>query len=209
MTALVFSILLFLAAHILPALPRPRGWLIARLGERTYLSAYGIATLLLLGWVGLAYAQADRSLLWETEYWMRALTLAAMLPVCLLLVITFTAPNPYSIGIGSKGFDPSNPGPLRLTRHPLLHALAIWSAAHFLVNGDGASVLMFGFFFLLALAGFPMLKAKRKHVPAMQPARLGFSDIGLWRIVLAILLYALLIWAHPYVIGVNPLYQFV
>lgn len=202
---LVVSIAVFLAAHMLPALPGPRAKLVGWLGERAYLSAYGILSILLLALVALAYADADRPLLWETQSWMRHLALLLMLPVCFLLVATFTTPNPYSIGIGSKGFDPLYPGPLLLTRHPLLHALAWWAGLHLLVNGDGASVLMFGFFLILAMAGFPMMKAKRKDAPPFPPRNLRLSDIGLWRILLAVLLYALLLWAHPYAIGVNPL----
>lgn len=204
MLALILAILLFLAAHILPALPGPRARLVRLLGERAYLLAYGGLSLLLLTFIALAYAQAPRPPLWETPLWLRHATLLTMLPCCYLLVVTFTVPNPYSIGIGGKGFDPENPGPLRLTKHPLLWALCLWSGTHLAVNGDGASALLFGWFLLLSLAGFPMLAAKRR-VPSFPGKRLSFSDIGLGRIMLALLLYAALLWAHPYVIGVDPL----
>ncbi|MBF0166776.1 MAG: NnrU family protein [Alphaproteobacteria bacterium] len=204
MTLLLLSILLFLVAHILPALPKARARLVACLGEKTYLLAYGALSLLLLALVAHAYVQAERSPLWPVETWMRHTTLLVMLPVCLLLVIAFTTPNPYSIGIGARGFDPANPGPLRMTRHPLLLALALWAAIHLLPNGDGESLVMFGFFLLLALAGFPMMKAKRK-APPFPSRRPVLSDIGWWRLILAVLLYAALLWAHPVVIGVDPL----
>ncbi|MBF0356544.1 MAG: NnrU family protein [Alphaproteobacteria bacterium] len=204
MTLLLLSILLFLVAHILPALPMARARLVARLGEKVYLLAYGALSLLLLALVAHAYVLAERSPLWPVETWMRHTTLLVMLPVCLLLVIAFTTPNPYSIGIGARGFDPANPGPLRLTRHPLLLALALWAAIHLLPNGDGESLVLFGFFLLLALAGFPMMKAKRK-VPPFPSRRLVLSEIGWWRLVLAALLYAALLLAHPVVIGVDPL----
>jgi len=198
------AIALFLAAHILPALPVPRTFLIGRLGETGYLLAYGFLSLLLLGLVAYAYAQAPRHLLWETAIWMRHATLGLMLPCVLLLVIALTTPNPYSIGIGARGFDPLHPGPLRLTRHPLLHALTLWTGAHLIPNGDAESLVLFGFFLVLALAGFPMMTAKRQHPPF--PKRpLCLADIGLWRIALALVLYAGLLWAHPYVIGVDPL----
>ncbi|CAA6604148.1 conserved membrane hypothetical protein [Rhodospirillaceae bacterium LM-1] len=204
MTLLILFIALFLALHILPSLPGPRARLVGWLGERRYLAAYGLLSLALLALVGLAYAQAERMPLWDMRLWMRHLTLALMLPACYLLTAAFTTPNPYSIGIGGKGFDPENPGPLRLTRHPLLAALALWAGAHLLSNGDLPSLVMFGFFLLLALAGFPMLAAKRKIAPfPRKPLR--FSDIGLMRMMLALALYALLLWAHPYAIGVDPL----
>lgn len=205
MLALIFSIALFLAAHILPALPVPRARLAGLLGEKGYLLAYGALSLLLLALIAIAYAQAPRPPLWETPLWLRHLTLLVMLPCCYFLVATFTTPNPYSIGIGAKGFDPMKPGPLRLTRHLLLLALSLWSGAHLAVNGDAASALLFGFLLLLSLAGFPMMAAKRR-APPFPGKRLSLSDIGWVRIALALALYALLLWAHPYVIGVDPLF---
>ncbi|TAN57060.1 MAG: NnrU family protein [Rhodospirillales bacterium] len=204
MILLLTAIAFFLAAHILPALPVPRAFLTGRMGERGYLLAYGLLSLLLLGLVADAYAQAPRHLLWETATWMRHATLGLMLPTCLLLVIAVTTPNPYSIGIGARGFDPLKPGPLRLTRHPLLHALGLWAGAHLIPNGDAESLVLFGFFLALALAGFPMMTAKRRH-PSFPKRPLCLSDIGIWRIALALVLYAALLWAHPHVIGVNPL----
>lgn len=204
MILLLSAILFFLLTHSLPAMPRLRARLVGLLGERGYLTAYGALSLLSLLLVGLAFAGADRMALWETRTWMRHAALAVMLPACLLLAVTFTTPNPYSIGIGARGFDPAKPGPLRLTRHPLLHALALWAGVHILPNGDLPSLVMFGFFLLLALAGFPMMAAKRK-TPPFPPGRLRFSDVGWWRLGLGLGLYALLLWAHPYVIGVDPL----
>jgi uncharacterized membrane protein len=52
---------------------------------------------------------------------------------------------------------------LRITRHPFLWGVAIWSAFHLLANGDEASAIFFGSFLVLSLAGTSSIDAKRKR----------------------------------------------
>ena len=80
--------------------------------------------------------------------------LVAMLPVCLILSLAIARPNPFSFG-GARNatFDPARPGIVRLHRHPLLLALALWAAAHAVPNGDLAHLILFGTFAVFALLG--------------------------------------------------------
>jgi uncharacterized membrane protein len=102
--------------------------------------------------------------------------------------------------------------------------VAIWAAGHLLVNGDRASLVLFGSMLVLALFGTASIDAKRKralgvtwdsfaaqtsNVPfaailsRRQPLKLG--EIGWWRILLAVVIWAVLTWAHPYMFGVPAL----
>ncbi|MDB5427742.1 MAG: hypothetical protein JWR43_1717, partial [Phenylobacterium sp.] len=115
-------------------------------------------------------------------------------------------------------------GMLRITRHPFLWGVAIWAAGHVLVKGDAASIVLFGSMLLLALVGTASIDAKRRRalgakweafaaqtssVPfaaiVQGRQRLDIGEIGWWRIALAVAVWALLAWAHPYLFGVRAL----
>ena len=205
----------FLASHRLTNQARFRAWAETRLGGRLgFTIAYSALSLALLAWIILAYRQAPVVLLWEQSPWMRWVPPIAMVPACLLLAIGMSTANPFSIGPGARGFDPACPGVLRLTRHPVLWAAALWAAAHMAPNGDVAALMIFAPMLALALIGPRLLDAKRRRTLAGWPelARLTgkihprlISEIGWWRPLAGLALYAFLLWAHPIVIGASPL----
>nr|WP_283091899.1 NnrU family protein [Magnetospirillum sulfuroxidans] len=209
------AVLVFLVSHRLTNQPRFRRWAEARLGGIVGFSvAYSIVSLALLAWIIVAYQQAPTLLLWEQAPWMRWVPPLAMLPACLLLTIGMTAANPFSIGPGRRGYDPARPGLLRLTRHPILWGLALWAAAHMVPNGDVAALMIFAPLLALALMGLRLLDSKRKRsLPDWQqlaaltakihPAML--PEIGWWRPLAGLAIYALLLWLHEPVIGASPL----
>jgi len=115
-------------------------------------------------------------------------------------------------------------GVLRITRHPFLWGVAIWAAGHLMVNGDTASLILFGTLLVLAIAGTYSIDAKRKRmlgdkwsafaaqssaVPfaaiAQGRQRLDLAGIGWWRLALAVVIWAALLFAHPYAFGAPAL----
>ena len=82
-------------------------------------------------------------------------------------------------------------------------------------NGDVAALLVFGVFLILAATGPKLLDIKRRktlgpdwdrlaaRTGRLSPVMIG--EIGPWRVLGGIALYAMLLWAHPYVFGVSPL----
>ena len=62
---------------------------------------------------------------------------------------------------------------LRITRHPFLWGVAIWSAGHLLVNGDLAGIALFASLGVLAILGTISIDAKRKR--ALGAAWDGFA----------------------------------
>jgi len=52
---------------------------------------------------------------------------------------------------------------LRVTRHPFLWGVAIWAVGHLLVNGDRASIVLFGGMLILAVSGTSSIDAKRRR----------------------------------------------
>lgn len=207
----------FILSHSVPVRPPLRPWLQARLGASGFTLAYSALSLAVLAWLIMATGRAPHLPLWDWAPWQLHVPLVVMLPVCLILALALARPNPFSFG-GARNdrFDPARPGIVRLTRHPLLLALALWSAAHVVPNGDLAHVALFGTFAGFALLGgrlvdrrkrremgadWDQLRAKVATAPLVQ----GVSvETGL-RLVAGLALYGLLVWLHPVLIGVSPL----
>lgn len=118
----------FLGAHMIPALPGPRGWLMARLGRRGYLVAFSLLSIGLLYWLIVAAGRAPYVHLWDQPGWSRWLVNIAM---------------PLAILVGALAAGMSG----------LVVAFALWAGAHLVANGDLAHAVFFGGMGVFALSG--------------------------------------------------------
>ncbi len=93
------------------------------------------------------------------------------------------------------------PGHIKLkSKHPFLLAIILWSIAHLWMNGDLATVIMAGSFFLWATITL-MSALNRPAVEKPEPKVL--NDI--LSVVLGLVFYGLFIWKlHEYLFGVIP-----
>jgi len=229
MTNLIAAALFFLLIHLAVSGTRVRDGLIARIGQGPYMGGFVIASFAGLGWLGFAFAQG-RADPWNAAYWnltpiTRHVQIGLQLLAMLLIVPGLTTPNPTSVRQeGALERPDVVKGMLRITRHPFLWGVAIWAAGHLLVNGDRASIVLFGTMLVLAIFGTASIDAKRKralgatwdafaaqtsNVPfgAILSGRqkLSLGEVGWWRIVLAVVIWAALLFGHPYLFGVSAL----
>lgn len=207
----------FFLTHSIPIRPPLRPWAVARLGHAGFGIAYSALSLGVLAWLIAAAGRAPYVPLWDWAPWQNHVVLAVMLPVCVILSLAIARPNPFSFGGAQNDrFDPASPGIVRLTRHPLLLALGIWSAAHILPNGDLAHVILFGTFAGFAMLGGRLVDRRRQREMGQRwhdlraalsecPESLSLTADTLLRLAAGLMLYAGLIWLHPLVIGVDPL----
>lgn len=216
MAELVIAGLVFLAAHVLPTATGLRAAAVARLGRPVYLGLYSLLSIALLAWVVRAAGDAPYIEIWPPSAAGAGAALILMAIACWLLVGAVRRPNPASISFRQGAADPADPGPLALTRHPLLWSFALWAAAHVLANGDAAALLMFGAALVFALLGMRALDRRaardgRVSMEAPAPSGLAkraagaFSGTGWIDLLAAALLFAALLALHPIVIGVDPL----
>lgn len=229
MLNLIAAALFFLLLHLLVSGTRVRDGLIARLGQGPYLGLFVAASWVGIIWLGFAFAQG-RAEAWNTAYWTvgdasRQVQIVLQLLAFLLIVPGLATRNPTSVRQEGALEQPDVvKGMLRITRHPFLWGVAIWAFGHLVVNGDRASLVLFGTMFALALFGTASIDAKRKralgasweafaaqtsNVPfaAILAGRqkLSLGEIGLWRILAGVAVWALFAWAHPFLFGVRAL----
>ncbi|SMX50984.1 NnrU protein [Actibacterium lipolyticum] len=209
----------FFVTHSIPLRPPVRPWFQARLGRRGFSIAYSLLSLAALAWLIGAAGRAPFVPLWDWAPWQGHVTLVIMLLVCLILTLAIGRPNPFSFGgARNERFDPQRPGIIRVIRHPLLVALALWAAAHVVPNGDLAHVLLFGVFATFAALGGRLVDQRRQREmgPEWQclhdavTASSGNVIPASWtaasvRLVAGVALFGGLIWAHPWLFGVSPL----
>lgn len=211
---------LFFATHTLPVRPKNKAALQRYLGARGFTLAYSTLSLAMLAMVITATKLAPYVPLWPQMPWQHYVVAVGMFGVCLLLALAIGQPNPFSFG-GSRNdaFVPERPGIVRLTRHPLLAALALWAALHLLPNGDLAHVIMFGVFFVFAVLGRKIIDRRTRRLMGIAkweallgegksaPLTASFRASGstLTRVGIGALAFVLLIAVHPVLLGVAPL----
>lgn len=131
MTVLILGLLLWVGAHFFKRVaPASR----AAMGEK----GKGPIALILFGSIAffvVGYRMADTVHLWDRAGWATPVN-----NILMVLALYFTTPGPKKGALFHK------------MRHPMLTGFLIWVVAHLLVNGDLASLVLFGGLGLWAIA---------------------------------------------------------
>ena len=223
MLELVLAAAVFLATHVGVSSTGLRDLLLARLGEPVYRAVYSVVALATLVWLCVAYGGAPYVALWPPTAAGSVLAIALMLPAVALLVGGVSTPNPTAAAAPSLlRADQPVLGMLKVTRHPVMWAIGLWAIAHLAVNGDLASLVLFGAIGGLALGGTLLIDARHRrrepdaygrfcrlssNLPGAAIARgrqrLTFGDLGWTRLLATLALYLLLFAIHPWLFGVG------
>ncbi|MEP9349680.1 NnrU family protein [Xanthobacter sp. KR7-225] len=185
MVMMLFGLALFVATHVVTSLRGIRADLIARLGEGAYKGFFSLlaaAGVLLTAYGYQLWRAAGPAVVWDPPHGLRHLAMLLMLLASIAAVAAYV---PSHVRAALK--------------HPLLVAVKTWALAHLLVNGDIASIVLFGV--ILAWAVYDRISLKKRGGPLpVAPKGWGGDAIavGLGLVLFAALAYLF----HPYVIGV-------
>lgn len=224
MTELVLAALIWIGLHVGIAGTRIRAMLVARLGEGGFRATFSLASAIAITLLVLAWRGAPATPLWAVPPPLGWVLVVLMLPTLILFAGSLMTRNPTSVG-QNAALSEEPRGVLRITRHPMLWAFALWGAVHVVGNGDSASAVFFGAFLLTAALGMPSLDAK---LAARDPIawagfaarttilpfgavaagrnRLAWGEL-VWPVLVGALAWAALLHLHPLLFGVSPLPQ--
>lgn len=182
MILLMAGLAVFFTAHVFVGFRNQRAALIARLGPGAYRALFSLVSLAGLVMIVMGKAQAPFESLWIPPSEFSVIAKLLMLPA-LILVVASNVP----CGICQR------------VKHPLLLGVKIWALVHLMVNGDLASVLLFGSFLLYAVV--TMVRCNRRAEPESDAV-----SYPLWRDVVVLLVggaaYALIGLYHAQLFGV-------
>jgi uncharacterized membrane protein len=228
MTMLLAAAAAFLALHLLIAGTRIRDALTGVMGEGPYLGLFSLASIAGIAWLVMSFNAAataeDNFQVFDLGQGARDAALPFVLLAFLIGVPGLLMPNPTAVGQAATATKQDNVrGVLRVTRHPFLWGVAIWAAVHLSVNGDLASVILFGTFLVLAVLGTFSIDAKRSRKLGDQWTsfarntsnlpfgavlsghnRLKLGEYFDWRFFVALLVFIAVLFAHARIIGVSP-----
>jgi uncharacterized membrane protein len=162
MSSLIGACAFFLLIHFVVSGTPLRAALVTQLGERVYRGAFSVASLAGIVWMGRAYARAPQVDLWGRLPGVRLAAFVLVFIAFLFVVVGLATPSPTSVGMESRLAQGAR-GILRITRHPFLWGVALWALVHLVVNGDLASLILFGALLALALLGTGLIDAKRRR----------------------------------------------
>jgi len=224
MISLVLAAAFFVGIHVFISGTRLRDRLVAQLGAQGFQGFFSLLSLAGMVWLGFAYGHAPSIDLWGRALAFRPIAMVLVLLAFVFVGVGLTTPNPTAVG-GESQLDQADAarGILRITRHPFLWGVALWAFTHLILNGDAASLVLFGSLLLLALGGPPSIDAKRRrafgnkwepfaaktsNVPfaAILQGRntLRVDELGLWRIGVGLVGYVALLLSHHWLFGVSP-----
>lgn len=151
MIALAVGMIIFCAGHIVPRATGLRGRLIEALGDMPYKGIY--ALIVAVGFVLIVYGKSAAGYvhLYSPVPYAQHLAYVVM-PFAFILLAAAYIPNNIR----------------RVVKNPMLTATKLWAGIHLLMNGDLASVILFGGFLFFAVISVIMAKRfqlNKAHLP--------------------------------------------
>jgi uncharacterized membrane protein len=178
MTLLVIGVALWWVAHLFKRLaPGPRAALSDRMGDASK-GVLAVALVVSIVLMVIGYRSAEFIPVWSPPGWTLHLNNLLMLVAIALL------------GLGNSKSRLNG-----IMRHPMTTGFGVWAFAHLLVNGDLASVILFGGLLAWAVVTPRVIN---RAVPDWTPPPKGNSAGDVKLIVITLVLYAVIAGIHTW-----------
>jgi uncharacterized membrane protein len=183
MTILILGLALWWASHLFPIyMAEARAGAVSRLGQGTYKAVFALVSLGAAALMVIGYQRADFVDVWSPPAWTVHVNNLLMLLAVFLM--------------GAKDAKSSA---RHYIRHLMLAAVKVWAFAHLLVNGDLASVVLFGG--LLGWAVVAMIGSNRRDGAWERPAK-GSMAALVRHGVITLVVFAVIVAIHGPLLGV-------
>ncbi|MGE0652844.1 MAG: NnrU family protein [Alphaproteobacteria bacterium] len=212
----------FVLSHFVLSFGPVRGAIAGRIGEQAFLLLYSLVAVATFTWMCVAYGRAPFEDLWGDPRWARWLSVLVMPVATVMLTCGIGTANPGAIGFGNLRAPDRGPiGIQKITRHPIMMAIALWSALHLITNGDTASLILFGGMLILTFGGIVHIEIKKRAgggeawtrftaASSVVPfaaiidgrTQVSLGEIGWNRIAAGLVLYVILLLGHRLVVDV-------
>ena len=180
MLSLILGVLIWAYSHLMK---RVTPGLRAKLGDGPGKGVAALLSVLALYLMITGYRAADVIVVWSPPDFLKHLNNLLML-IAVILV-----------------FMQANRGTLRTyLRHPMLTAVKTWALAHVLVNGDLASIILFGG--MMAWAVVDVIFINKMEAPWQRPAKGPVVNDVIYVVICAVV-YAGIVWLHTW-LGYPP-----
>ena len=180
MILLAFGVLITSLLHLVAAAPMLKARLKTAVGARAYGPVFGIASLLGIAAVIAGWRLADFDPVYDPPQWGRHANFGLTL-----------------IGFVCLGIFVFRGALRQRLRFPMAAAVIFWSIGHLLANGDRASLILFGGFFVYAAAHIVIATAN-----GVRPSPEVRGGHDLLAVLIGIALYGVMAQLHGAVIGV-------
>lgn len=224
-TDLVIATILFLGHHFLTARHFIKDPIVKVIGKKGNLVLYSGLSIVLLIWMIWAYADAPEIEIWAVTDQARNVALFVNPLAMILLVCGYYNPSPTALIGHDFRLEQKLSWVTRVTRHPVMSAVAILCLSHMAVNGDLASLILFGSNAFLAIAGMPIMDAKKQEkwgeetweafaaqTSAMpfvailtNRTSVSFSEVTWIPVFIGLAIYFAFLFGHPVLFGVAAL----
>ncbi len=187
MGMLILGIVLFIGMHLTRIVtPGLRNSGIAKLGDNGWKILYtvvSIAGIYLMGRGYGVYRMEGSPIVYDPPFWMGHLTILLM---ALSFIFIVAGNLPMTGHIKAK------------LKHPMLIGIKTWAVSHLLINGDLASIILFGS--LLAWAIITLIAVKKRGV---KPPVATSAKPDMIAVVTGLAIWLVFVmWVHTWLIGV-------
>lgn len=182
METLFLGLIIFFLVHLVPAKPTLHQALRRKLGKKGFKICFALISLVGFTFIIIGKGEAPFVTLYEPPEWGKNVAALQML-LALICLVSFKMKSSITT----------------VTAHPMLWGISFWSAGHLLVNGDQASILLFGSFLIYSI--FAMVSTNLRGAKPSQQ-RISLIQNGLM-LVVASSLYIVLMFSHTLIAGVS------